>query len=118
MTAAAQAMLVLEAALFSVAPATVTWYKDGVSLKHSSDVRIIDDGRSQSLSILEAKRSDAGKYECRAKNKFGEARTQCTVTIKGESATESGGRKRTLLDGLLSTIYRFFRPEREGEGRR
>ncbi|KAH7700895.1 TTN-1 protein, partial [Aphelenchoides avenae] len=82
-TAAAQAMLVLEAALFSVAPATVTWYKDGVSLKHSSDVRIIDDGRSQSLSILEAKRSDAGKYECRAKNKFGEARTQCTVTIKG-----------------------------------
>ena len=67
--------------------ARIKWYKDGVEIK-PSDANFLmenDDGEL-TLTIREAKLSDAGKYTCKIEEfgAEGEGETSCDVTVGGK----------------------------------
>ncbi|CAD5231988.1 unnamed protein product [Bursaphelenchus xylophilus] len=64
----------------------ITWYKDSEKLSNSGDYRIVDNINSHMLTILETTTSNAGEYECVAKNVNGKAVTKSKITITDKKA--------------------------------
>lgn len=64
---------------------SVAWFKDGVKVEQGV-FQISEDGQFYKLEIVEVFDEDAGVYECRAKNDYGEAICVATLRIKGELA--------------------------------
>ncbi|XP_063953801.1 titin-like isoform X4 [Lytechinus pictus] len=62
---------------------SVSWFKDGVKVEQGV-FQISEDGQFHKLEILEVFDEDAGVFECRAKNDYGEAICVATLRIKGE----------------------------------
>lgn len=68
---------------------TVKFFINGKEIKDGSDSRITinratSETGSYELIITEVKSRDAGEFVCTAKNKFGEAKTEATVTVCGK----------------------------------
>ena len=61
----------------------VSWFKDGVKVEQGV-FQMSEEGQVHRLDILEVFDEDAGVYECRAKNDYGEAICVATLRIKGE----------------------------------
>ncbi|XP_041477901.1 uncharacterized protein LOC121425834 isoform X6 [Lytechinus variegatus] len=61
---------------------SVSWFKDGVKVEQGV-FQISEDGQFHKLEILEVFDEDAGVFECRAKNDYGEAICVATLRIKG-----------------------------------
>ena len=61
-----------------------SWLHDGKPVKLSSDIKESYIGaRTAKLTFTEVYPEDKGVYECVATNLMGEAKTSCTVTVKG-----------------------------------
>lgn len=60
---------------------TITWYKDGVVVKESSDVKISFDGTVTRLSISKCKIVHSATYKVVAKNEFGEDETSASLVV-------------------------------------
>lgn len=66
----------------------VKWYRNGKEITPETKGKsIVTENFTTSLSIPEIARSDIGKYEVRATNEAGEARTSGTVAVVGTCHT-------------------------------
>ena len=74
---------------------TITWYKNGKELRHGSRFKTFHDFGFVVLEISSLQDSDAGVYECRAVNDFGEAVCTAELVITG-----SGPRERSNVAAL------------------
>jgi len=73
---------VLEVEVTGTPDPTVTWYKDGSQIAASSSMfRVLAQGNSHRLIIEQAGLSHSGRYEVRAVNGGGEARTSADLLI-------------------------------------
>ncbi len=63
----------------------VVWYKNGRELPDNSEFAQKFDGTEAILDILEVFPEDAGTYVCEATNDHGVSKTECKVTILGET---------------------------------
>lgn len=59
------------------------WYKNGRILRPATHHKQIYINNKAELEFREAFLDDAGRYECVAKNNYGEARDSCRMTVKG-----------------------------------
>ncbi|XP_022670614.1 titin-like isoform X6 [Varroa destructor] len=58
---------------------TVEWFKDGATLRSGTRIRTINDFGFVVLELSPVYPEDSGVYTCKARNRFGEAVTSCTV---------------------------------------
>ncbi|XP_054275491.1 muscle M-line assembly protein unc-89 isoform X3 [Macrosteles quadrilineatus] len=73
---------VLEVEVTGTPDPSVTWYKDGQQIAASSSMyRVLAQGNSHRLIIEQASHSHSGRYEARATNDGGEARTAADLLI-------------------------------------
>ena len=74
----------LQAKVASPVPANVQWFKDGIPIKQSDDIKIDKkpDG-TVLLKIEQTQPQDAGKYELKATGPKGEAVSSSNVVIGG-----------------------------------
>ncbi|KAK3084547.1 hypothetical protein FSP39_015151 [Pinctada imbricata] len=63
----------------------ISWYKDGIIQRNSSDFKQTFDGCFAKLEIGEIFLDDTGEYSCIAKNEKGEAKTMCKIKVKEDS---------------------------------
>ncbi|XP_071495752.1 uncharacterized protein [Diadema antillarum] len=75
--------LVFECRITGDPKPVVSWFKDGVRVEQGV-FSITEEGEIHRLEIQEVFDEDAGVYECRAKNAYGEAICVATLRIKGE----------------------------------
>ena len=61
----------------------ISWYKDGIIQRNSSDFAQTFDGSFAKLEIGEIFLDDTGEYSCIAKNEKGEAKSVCKINVKG-----------------------------------
>ena len=73
----------LDAKILGTGPIDVYWLKNGRKLAQDNHFKMLIDGDSYSLMILEAVPEDTASYECVAINKAGEALCQATIEISG-----------------------------------
>lgn len=68
----------------------MTWYRNSVEIKSSSEISISFDGTTAHLSITKCKMTHSGTFRVVAKNEFGEDETSAllTVTEKKEKKEE------------------------------
>lgn len=64
--------------------ASVSWYKDGIIQRNSSDFKQTFDGKEAKLEIGEVFLDDIGEYTCAAKNEIGEHRSTCKLNVTGK----------------------------------
>ena len=62
---------------------TVEWFKDDVSVKDNSKLKLADDGSFHALTVVSASPKDSGKYKCMASNLGGKIARTFTVNIEG-----------------------------------
>lgn len=67
----------------------VSWLHNGKTIKETRDIKPHFDGNKATLIITEAFPKDAGVYTIIAKNKAGEAVSQCNVSVKGRLPLET-----------------------------
>ena len=63
---------------------SVSWYKDGIIQRHSSDFKQTFDGTVAKLEIVEIFLDDSGRYTCTLRNEHGDKKSLCTVTVTGK----------------------------------
>ncbi|CAH0405571.1 unnamed protein product [Chilo suppressalis] len=59
----------------------ITWYKDGVPLRHTDKYNIKRDGDACCLYVRDLTPEDAGQYKCVAKNREGEASCEAALDV-------------------------------------
>ncbi|GIY10873.1 hypothetical protein CEXT_514601 [Caerostris extrusa] len=67
----------------------VSWLHNSKSLKETRDTKLHFDGTNATLVITEAFPKDAGTYTVIARNKAGEAISNCNVSVKGRLPLET-----------------------------
>ncbi|TRZ02412.1 hypothetical protein DNTS_034467 [Danionella cerebrum] len=78
----------LECKSDAVPPPTLTWLKDGASVKMSPRVRVLSSGRY--LQINNAELGDAAEYTCVASNVAGESRRHFNLTVNVPPTIKEG----------------------------
>nr|CAD7423862.1 unnamed protein product [Timema monikensis] len=64
----------------------VKWYRNGKEITPTSDIKIVVEENKTTLHIPKSRRENVGKYEVRAMNPVGEARTSGSVAVKEPEA--------------------------------
>lgn len=62
----------------------VTWFKDGIRLRESRNLRLSSDKDTYNLNIPKVTPEDAGTYKCEAKNDVGKASRTFEVEVEGK----------------------------------
>ena len=60
----------------------VIWYKDNQPIKESNTIELLFQGDSCKLVLKDVERCQAGNYQVRAVNKFGECNSSCHLNVK------------------------------------
>nr|XP_037866814.1 obscurin isoform X5 [Bombyx mori] len=76
------------ARVFGIPFPDISWYKDGVLLKHSDKYNIKRDGDAACLYVRDIGPDDAGVYKCVAKNREGEAECQASLEVVDKIARQ------------------------------
>ena len=82
-------LLRLDAKILGTTPIDVYWLKNGRKVSQDNHFKLLTEGDSYTLMILETVPDDTASYECVAINKAGEARCQATVEISGPSSPKT-----------------------------
>ena len=61
----------------------VIWYKNSQILRVGVEYKQTYDGRLATLKVHEVFSSDAGTYECVARNAYGKVTSTCKLTVRG-----------------------------------
>uniref|UniRef100_A0A8C6FR96 Contactin-5 n=1 Tax=Moschus moschiferus TaxID=68415 RepID=A0A8C6FR96_MOSMO len=75
---------------------TISWKKGDKAVRENKRIAILPDG---SLRILNASKSDEGKYVCRGENVFGSAEITATVSVKEPTRIELTPKRTELTVG-------------------
>lgn len=75
------ASLILECEAGGRPPPSLTWLKDGVPVRHSQSLRVLELGGK--IEISSATLSDSGRYVCVATSIAGEKEVKYDVTVLG-----------------------------------
>uniref|UniRef100_A0A4W2G3I6 Contactin-5 n=1 Tax=Bos indicus x Bos taurus TaxID=30522 RepID=A0A4W2G3I6_BOBOX len=75
---------------------TISWKKGDKAVRENKRIAILPDG---SLRILNASKSDEGKYICRGENVFGSAEITATVSVKEPTRIELTPKRTELTVG-------------------
>jgi hypothetical protein len=75
----------LEAEFEGVPKPEVCWYRNGKEITPSDKVNIVIEEHKTTLHIPQVFRPDGGKYEVRATNPAGEARSSGTISVTSKS---------------------------------
>lgn len=75
----------LEADFEGVPKPEVRWYRNGKEITPSDRVNIVVEEHRTTLHIPQVFRPDGGKYEVRATNPAGEARSSGTISVTSKS---------------------------------
>ncbi|KAI4564067.1 hypothetical protein MJT46_009865 [Ovis ammon polii x Ovis aries] len=75
---------------------TISWKKGDKAVRENKRIAILPDG---SLRILNASKSDEGKYVCQGENVFGSAEITATVSVKEPTRIELTPKKTELTVG-------------------
>ncbi|GFT67998.1 hypothetical protein NPIL_385641 [Nephila pilipes] len=67
----------------------ISWLHNAKTLKETRDTKLSFDGTNVTLVITEAFPKDAGMYTVNARNKAGEATSNCNVSVKGRLPLET-----------------------------
>jgi hypothetical protein len=90
----ADSSVTLEADFIGEPTPEIKWYRNGKEITpETRGKEILTENLKTKLNIPQIARADIGKYEVRATNEAGEARTSATVAVVGKSLT----RQRTSL---------------------
>ena len=69
---------------------TITWQKDGLEVLPSADISIVSADGNSTLTISNAKMTDAGLYECNAANTAGTVFASGDISVTGKLAVTVG----------------------------
>lgn len=75
----------LEADFEGVPKPEVRWYRNGKEITPSNKVHIVVEEHKTTLHIPQVFRPDGGKYEVRATNPAGEARSSGTISVTSKA---------------------------------
>ncbi|KIH66616.1 immunoglobulin I-set domain protein, partial [Ancylostoma duodenale] len=105
-----RAVLESDIAVFSSAPTTISWWKDGVELFPSKKYEFhrFSDG-ALILTVYEPQPSDNGTYTCKAESEHGVSSSSCEVTVPTrttvtETVTETSTTEETSTVAESSTL--------------
>jgi hypothetical protein len=73
---------VLECIIVANPEPEVIWYKDNQPIKESNTIELLFQGDSCKLVLKDVERCQAGNYQVRAVNKFGECNSSCHLNVK------------------------------------
>nr|XP_049692291.1 obscurin isoform X2 [Helicoverpa armigera] len=76
------------ARVFGIPFPDITWYKDGVPLRHSDKYNIKRDGDACCLYVRDLVAGDAGRYKCVASNREGEASCEAKLEVVDKIARQ------------------------------
>ncbi|KAG9511335.1 Titin [Fragariocoptes setiger] len=76
-------------------PIEVRWFKDGQRVRPDANHKLVLDGDTHTLLILETSARDSGQYECVASNEWGESRCSATLSMQRTSTTNTQSGDRT-----------------------
>uniref|UniRef100_A0A2A4JMB9 Hemolin n=1 Tax=Heliothis virescens TaxID=7102 RepID=A0A2A4JMB9_HELVI len=76
------------ARVFGIPFPDITWYKDGVPLRHSDKYNIKRDGDACCLYVRDLVPGDAGRYKCVASNREGEASCEAKLEVVDKIARQ------------------------------
>lgn len=74
----------LHCEMYGTPPFQVYWYKDKRLLKESKKYKLVSEGSSATLYIMQLEQEDAGLYECRVSNNVGSESCCTTISLKGQ----------------------------------
>lgn len=74
----------LEAETSADSVSRVTWYVNGIELRPTERTRIVKEGRTIVLIIINVAPQDSGEYTLKLENERGEVTCKTTLVIKGE----------------------------------
>ena len=62
--------------------ANIKWFRDNKEITKNKKYEMSQIGEVVALAINEAEPSDSATYRCEAKNKLGQVKTQCKLTVQ------------------------------------
>ena len=74
--------VILECIIVANPEPEVIWYKDNQPIKESNTIELLFQGDSCKLVLKDVQRCQAGNYQVRAVNKFGECNSSCHLNVK------------------------------------
>ena len=69
----------------SVPVSRVVWYINGIEIHPSERTRVVQEGRTVVLIIINVGVQDSGEYMLKVQNELGEVTCKTTLIIKGKS---------------------------------
>ena len=88
---------------------TAIWSLTDLELKPDERVSMINEQKVAKLIVLNAKRSDTGKYTVKLTNSVGSDSATCEVVVIGPPAKPKGPLEVTDVKKLLFVLIRYFK---------